>query len=74
MYLPDVASQPIIGPALALAGQLLQWEEPGGRGEGVCERVVLESGVGEMATTHLAMENTGTTAIYYSWQVCGGVA
>ncbi len=73
MYLPDVAPQPIFGPTLRLATKLLRWEEPGGRGErkGVRERVLLESGVGEMTTSYLAMENTGTTALYFSWQVCG---
>lgn len=71
MYLPDVTPSPIVGPALSLAGQLLRWEEPGGEGEGLCERVLLESEVGEMSTSHLDMENTGTTAIYYAWQVSG---
>jgi len=36
-------------------------------------RVIFESAVGEMTTSHLEMENCGTTAIYYSWQVCSAL-
>ena len=33
-------------------------------------RVTFESNTQEMSTSHLEMENCGTAAVYYSWQVC----
>ena len=72
--LPDAFTQPIVGPALMIRGHLLKWAglpQPDGRtgSEPVDLRVTFESGVEEAATTHLEMENCGTTAIYYSWKV-----
>ncbi len=32
-------------------------------------RVLLECSAGEIATSHLRMENCGKTAMYYSWEV-----
>ena len=57
-----------------IRGHLLKWAGPppsdGKTGsEPVDLRVTFESGVEEEATTHLEMENCGTTAIYYSWKV-----
>lgn len=33
-------------------------------------RVLLECETEEIATSHLCMENSGTTTVYYSWEVC----
>ena len=68
----DVTTQPILGPALRVGQQLLQWEgPPTAKAQNPLEvRVLFESSVGERITSHLDMENCGTTAIYYSWQVC----
>ena len=57
-----------------IRGHLLEWEGPpqpdGPTGsEPVDLRVTFESGVEEEVTSHLEMENCGTTAIYYSWMV-----
>ena len=82
---PDVTSRPIVGPALRVGGHMLKWEGPPSEGEGHTAkegerewnpsrqpldiRVLFEAGVGEKATSHLLMENCGTAAVYYSWQV-----
>ena len=76
--LPDAFTQPLMGPALTIRGHLLKWEGPpkpdlksGPTGsEPVDLRVTFESGVEDEVTSHLEMENCGTTAIYYSWKVC----
>ena len=72
--LPDTFCQPIVGPALTIRGHLLKWEgapspDLENNSEPVDLRVTFESGVEEEITSHLAMENSGTTAIYFSWQV-----
>lgn len=74
--LPDTFSHPIVGPALMIRGHLLKWEgapsSPGVKNnvEPVDLRVTFESEVDEQVTSHLSMENIGTTAIYFSWEVC----
>jgi len=65
------------GPPAGLNGSKVHsGRQEGRRGhdlEPVDLRVIFESAVGEMTTSHLEMENCGTTAIYYSWQVCSAL-
>ena len=74
---PNVCNLPAIGPALKIDTCLVKWEGlPDTQGDQPCGeplefRVLLEAGLGEMTTSHLQLENCGTTAIYYSWQVLG---
>ena len=75
--LPDTHSEPLLGPGLTIGGHLLKWEGPPKPDlessltalEPIDLRVTFESGVEEMTTSHIAMENSGTTALYYSWKV-----
>ena len=59
------------GPPLEGEGQT---SEEGERGQGLLRRpldvrVLFEARVGERTTSHLFMENCGTAAVYYAWQV-----
>lgn len=72
--LPETYSHPLMGPALTVEGHLLKWEGPPRPGsksslEPLDVRVTFESGVEEEVTSCLTMENSGTSAIYYSWKV-----
>ncbi|KAL5516236.1 hypothetical protein EMCRGX_G001519 [Ephydatia muelleri] len=70
---PIVCSLPAVGPALRIGAHLVKWEGPPDttlqQAQDPLEfRVLLEAGLDEMATSHLRLENCGTTAVYYSWQ------
>ena len=69
--LPDTFTHPLVGPALTIRNHLLKWEgAPSGEtsSELVHFRVLFEAGIEEV-TSCLDMQNSGTTAIYYSWKV-----
>ena len=53
-----------------LPGSWSTWSE---NREVTCLRVLLEGGTGAMATSILDLENCGTTAVYFSWEVCMGL-
>lgn len=67
----DIVERPIIGPALCIGDHMLLWEEPPSVIEDVSpieERVLFEGGPGEAVTVNLDLVNSGTTALYYSWE------
>ena len=71
--LPEGLPQSLVGPALTIGGHLLKWEGRPKTNSSLAPidlRVNFESAVEDMTTSHLQMENSGTTAVYYSWKVC----
>ena len=66
---PDVTSHPLVGPALRVADQLLTWDQEGEMARGPHVRVLFEADVTKLASSYLCMQNCGTTAIRYCWEV-----
>ena len=74
-----------MGPALRVEGHTLKWEGPPSENEAQAAeegesgrdpwqqplgiRVLFEARVEEKAASRLLLENCGTTAVYYAWQV-----
>ncbi|XP_029291558.1 MYCBP-associated protein isoform X2 [Cottoperca gobio] len=67
----DVRSDALHIPALRFCGQLASWtgNSPTNKGEiGINATIVFEALTGERASSHLELQNEGSTAIFYSWQ------
>ena len=66
---PDVISHPLVGPALKVADQLLTWDQEDEMETAPRLRVLFEADVTKLVSSYLCMQNCGTTAIRYSWEV-----
>ncbi|XP_074485199.1 MYCBP-associated protein isoform X1 [Sebastes fasciatus] len=67
----DVRSDALLIPALRFCGQLASWtgNSTTDQGEvGISARLIFEALTGEIASSHLELQNEGSTAIFYSWQ------
>nr|XP_026693353.1 MYCBP-associated protein-like isoform X1 [Ciona intestinalis] len=68
---PDVNSEPIFGPSIIFDGVQAQWVGSSFENKGkvgAVARVGFESSAGERTSSHLMVENNGTTAVYYEWR------
>nr|XP_046262833.1 MYCBP-associated protein isoform X2 [Scatophagus argus] len=67
----NVQSDALLIPALRFCGQLATWtgNSNTNQGEvGISATIIFEALTGETASSHLELQNDGSTAIFYSWQ------
>ncbi|XP_041960962.1 MYCBP-associated protein isoform X1 [Alosa sapidissima] len=67
----DVLLDAVLVPALSFCGELALWtgSPSSHKGEvGISACVTFEAVTGESVSSHIELENHGSTAIYYSWQ------
>uniref|UniRef100_A0A6Q2XP40 MYCBP-associated protein n=1 Tax=Esox lucius TaxID=8010 RepID=A0A6Q2XP40_ESOLU len=67
----DVMLDMLLVPALRFCGEPARWtgNSTSHKGEvGISARVTFEALAGERSSSHLVLQNEGSTAIYYSWQ------
>ncbi|KAF3687365.1 Epsin-2 EPS-15-interacting protein 2 Intersectin-EH-binding protein 2 [Channa argus] len=67
----DVVSDALLIPALRFCGQLAKWTGnfPSNQGDvGINATIIFEAPTGDRASSHLELQNEGSTAIFYSWQ------
>uniref|UniRef100_H2ZEA0 MYCBP-associated protein n=1 Tax=Ciona savignyi TaxID=51511 RepID=H2ZEA0_CIOSA len=68
---PDVIPEPVFGPSIIFDRVLAQWTGDSFKNKGkigAIGRVHFESRSGERTSSHLVVENNGTTAVYFEWR------